>query len=192
VVVEAMIEGDGAFEPFVGPAASDATVPAEAYAAARTIARELEPQLLALAPSQQLVTLLARSTTAAAQQKVVSALSSKDETVQRSALAAIGAHADPAAVAELRRLLATNDNWATRKLAVQAMGRLGAAGSRAEATAALRESAQHDAYALVREAALLALASFDADAARPLARERATSDPEPRVREAAKGIAAAP
>jgi tetratricopeptide (TPR) repeat protein/HEAT repeat protein len=192
VVIEAMIEGDGAFEPFVGPAASDATVPATAYTAARTIARELEPQLLALAPTPQLVTLLARSSTAAAQQKVVSALSSKDETVQRSALAAIGAHADAAAVAELRRLLATNDNWATRKLAVQAMGRLGAAGSRAEAAAALRESAQHDAYALVREAALLALASFDLDAARPLAKDRATNDPEPRVREAAKGIAAAP
>jgi HEAT repeat protein len=192
VVVEAMIEGDGAFEPFVGPAASDATVPAAAYEAARTITRELEPQLLGLTPTQQLVTLLARSPTAAAQQKVVSALSSRDETVQRSALAAIGAHPDAAAVAELRRLVASNENWATRKLAVQAMGRLGAAGSRAEATAALREAVLHDSYALVREAALLALASFDVEAARPLARDRAANDPEPRVREAAKGLALAP
>jgi HEAT repeat protein len=123
---------------------------------------------------------------------VVSALSSRDETVQRSALAAIGAHPDAAAVAELRRLVASNDNWATRKLAVQAMGRLGAAGSRAEATAGLREAAIHDSYALVREAALLALASFDADAARPLARDRAANDPEPRVRDAAKGLLSAP
>jgi hypothetical protein len=79
-----------------------------------------------------------------------------------------------------------------RSLAVRAMGRLGAAGARAEASTALAHAAARDEYALVREAALRALAAFDPDSARPLARQLAASDAEPRVREAARAVAAAP
>ncbi len=54
----------------------------------------------------------------------------------------------------------------------------------------LAEAATKDSYALVRQAALEALASFDAAAARALAGRMASDDAEPRVREAAKAIAA--
>jgi HEAT repeat protein len=68
------------------------------------------------------------------------------------------------------------------------MGRLGAAGARAAAESSLRTAATQDPYALVREAALHALESFDATAARALALTL-ESDPEPRVREAARLVA---
>jgi hypothetical protein len=70
------------------------------------------------------------------------------------------------------------------------MGRLGAAGAGAEASARLVEAAMKDAYALVRQAALESLASFDSAGGRALAARVAASDPEPRVREAAKALAA--
>jgi hypothetical protein len=69
------------------------------------------------------------------------------------------------------------------------MGRLGAAGAGPDAGRRLSEAATRDAYALVRQAALEALASFDASAARALGTRMAASDPEPRVREAARAIA---
>jgi hypothetical protein len=80
------------------------------------------------------------------------------------------------------------DNWAMRVLAAQAMGRLGA-GSAAEASRHLRLAAVRDTYALVREAALIALSTFDAAGARELGGKMAESDPEPRVRETAQAIA---
>jgi hypothetical protein len=79
-----------------------------------------------------------------------------------------------------------------RVLAAQAMGRLGSAGAQDVAESSLRQAATHDSYALVREAALTALASFDVDGARPLARLMAGADAEPRVRDAAQRIAAKP
>ena len=78
-----------------------------------------------------------------------------------------------------------------RVLAAQAHGpaRRGGGGSRTRAGSSA-EAATKDAYALVRQAALEALASFDAAAARALAARMATTDPEPRVRDAAQAIAA--
>lgn len=75
-----------------------------------------------------------------------------------------------------------------RALAAEALGRLGKAGATKEASAALRETAEKEPYAIVREAALLALASFDRASARTLATAMASSDPEPRVRETARKI----
>jgi len=69
------------------------------------------------------------------------------------------------------------------------MGRLGATGDSDAATRHLREAATKDAYALVREAALEALATFDPKRAQELAETMATADPEPRVREAARALA---
>jgi hypothetical protein len=77
-----------------------------------------------------------------------------------------------------------------RVLAAQAMGRLGRAGGGPDAVARLTDAATKDTYALVRQAALESLASFDAGAARAVAARIATSDPEPRVRDAARAIAA--
>jgi HEAT repeat protein len=88
------------------------------------------------------------------------------------------------------KILSTHESWAMRVLAARALGRLGAAGAGPEATRFLTEAATKDAYALVRQAALEALAGFDAASARTLGARMAASDPEPRVREAAQAIAA--
>jgi hypothetical protein len=56
----------------------------------------------------------------------------------------------------------------------------------------LAEAASRDTYALVREAALEALASFDPQNARVTAQRMVVSDPEPRVREAARGVIQSP
>jgi tetratricopeptide (TPR) repeat protein/HEAT repeat protein len=185
-VVDAMAEGDGAFEPFVGLADGDG----QAHDAARRIARELEPKLEGFATNPAVIVQLARSSNPTASAAVVRALADPDESVQRTALSAIGAHADRAAVAEVSRILFAHESWAMRVLAAQAMGRLGGAGAREVADSSLRQAATHDSYALVREAALRALASLDPEGARPLARTMAATDPEARVREAAQRIAA--
>jgi tetratricopeptide (TPR) repeat protein/HEAT repeat protein len=187
-VVDAMAEGDGAFEPFVGPADGDAP----AHDAAKRLSQELEPSLEVFANRPGVIVQLARSANPSAIAAVVRALSDSNEVVQRTALSAIGSQADRAAVAAVGRILDAHESWAMRVLAAQAMGRLGSAGARATAETSLREAATHDAYALVREAALIALASFDADAARPLAQAMSKTDAEPRVREAAQRIAATP
>ncbi|MGO8994807.1 MAG: tetratricopeptide repeat protein [Polyangiaceae bacterium] len=187
-VVDAMAEGDGAFQPFVG--VSDGDGPARD--AARRISRALEPRLVDFAGKPEVIVQLARSANPTAMAAVVRALSDPDEAVERTALSAIGSHADRDAVAEVTRILFTQDGWAMRVLAAQALGRLGGAGARAAAESALLQAATHDSYALVREAALAALASFDADAARPLARTMAASDAEPRVRAVAQRIATTP
>jgi HEAT repeat protein len=88
------------------------------------------------------------------------------------------------------KILATHESWAMRVLAASALGRLGAAGAGPEAARLLTDAGTKDAYALVRQAALEALAGFDAAAARALASRMAASDPEPRVRDAAQAIAA--
>jgi hypothetical protein len=99
---------------------------------------------------------------------------------------------NPRAVASVGKLLASSESWAVRVLAAQAMGRLGAAGAGAEASARLAETVTKDGYALVRQAALEAVASFDKAGARALATHVASVDPEPRVREAARAVAAGP
>jgi HEAT repeat protein len=135
------------------------------------------------------IVLLARSPSDAATTAVVQAVSDPSEAVQRVALAAIGAHADARAAAAVTKLLGTHENWAMRVLAAQALGRLGAAGNQAEAGRALTAAATKDGYALVREAALVALASFDPSAARTLGAQMGQRDAEPRVRETARAIA---
>lgn len=132
--------------------------------------------------------LLARAGSLDAQSAVVGAVDDADESVQRVALSAIGVRADAAAVTAVSKLLRTHENWAMRVLGAQALGRLGAAGSGPDATKALRDAALTDPYALVREAALLALASYDKAAANQLAAQVAAKDVEPRVRETAKRL----
>ncbi len=185
------IEGEGTLLPFV---TSDAS--AAAHETARAIASDLEPKLIAFASDQtnpgvraRVTLLLARSASPAATAAVVQSLGDSDESVQRAALSAIG-QPERSAVAAIAHVLTTHKSWAMRVLAVQAMGRLGAAGARADASSSLRAAATGDSYALVREAALVALASFDGDAARVLAKKIATTDPEPRVVETARRICA--
>ena len=143
--------------------------------------------------------LVARSSSEAAMAAIVAGLEDASEAVQRVALSALGgarpgAAGAPAGAAGERaagataKILATHDNWAMRVLAARALGRLGAGGC-ASASPPLQEAATKDAYALVRQAALEALASFDAASAGAVASRLAATDPEPRVRDTAKAIA---
>jgi tetratricopeptide (TPR) repeat protein len=192
-VLDSLGGGDGSFKPFVS--GDSTTAPATAKAKAVEIGKNLESAIVPLArhPNAQTrmeaVVLLARAGSADAQTAVVGAVDDADEQVQRVALAAIGARADAAAVTAVTKLLRNHENWAMRVLGAQALGRLGAAGSGADATKALTSAAQTDGYALVREAALVALASYDKAAASQVAATIAQKDAEPRVRETAKRIA---
>ena len=157
------------------------------------LARHPDPEIRTKA-----LVLVARSSSDAAVDAVVAGLEDPNEAVQRVALAAVGtARTDgghvPAsahAVTAVAKILATHEAWAMRVLAAQAMGRLGAGGGGADAAARLTDAATKDTYALVRQAALEALASFAAGDARAHAPRMASSDPEPRVRDAARAIAA--
>jgi tetratricopeptide (TPR) repeat protein len=198
-VIDALGTGQGELTPFVGHGVGGA-----AAERARGIASALEPSIVALArhPDPALrtkaIVLVARSSSDAAVEAVVAALEDPNETVQRVALAAVAAprtdggrvQASARAVTAVGKLLAAHESWALRVLAAHAMGRLGVAGVGHEASARLVEAAQKDTYALVRQAAVESLASFDAAGARALAARVAVSDPEPRVREAAKAVAA--
>jgi HEAT repeat protein len=189
-VLDALGEGTGTLEPFVG-SEDDAGM---AHAKARDIGRTLEPSILALArhpdPAVRMkaIVLLSRSTSDVAVSEVVRATRDATEAVQRVAFAAIGSQRSAEAVQAVTQALDHNENWAMRVLAAGALGRLGAAGGGEEVALALRRSATRDAYALVREAALTSLESFDPVGGRQLAEQLAGADPEPRVREAARAI----
>ena len=91
--------------------------------------------------------------------------------MQRVALASIGQHADAKSVAAVAKVMRSHESWAMRVLAAQALGRLGARAGRrgAEATRQLKEAATKESYALVREAALVALSTYDENEASQLA-----------------------
>ena len=200
-VIDALGSGQGELLPFVGPGETG-----PAADAARALAAALEPGVVPLArnpdPSirTKAIVLVARSSDDTATDAIVAALEDPNEAVQRVAIAAVGAPrttgrpaADGRAIAAVAKMLASHDSWAMRILAAQAFGRLGAidALDRAvahEIGARLADAAARDSYALVRQASLEALASFDAAGARVVAQRMATTDPEPRVREAAAAL----
>ncbi|HEX7664171.1 MAG TPA: HEAT repeat domain-containing protein, partial [Polyangiaceae bacterium] len=197
-VLDALGTNDGSLRPLLAPPTAGATDPAslqKARARAKLLARNLEPQIVSIArhpdPSLRMkaVVLLARSPTDDAREAMVRAVVDSNEAVQRVALASLGSEPNPRAVAAVGKLLALQESWAMRVLAVEALGRLGAAGSGGDAADLLKNAALHDTYALVREAAVKALASFDGPKAKLLAAQMASADPEPRVRETAQGIA---
>jgi HEAT repeat protein len=193
-VLDALGAREGALEPFLGD--EDGPDVAPARAKAREIAAALEPSVIALSrhpdPSVRMkaLVLLSRSKSDAATAAITDAVSDSTEAVQRVALASIGKHADAKSVEKVAKVMRTHESWAMRVLAAQALGRLGGAGAGAEATTRLREAASKESYALVREAALVALASYDAASVRDLATQMERTDPEPRVRETAARIRA--
>ena len=117
-----------------------------------------------------------------------SAVTDSSESVQRVALASIGQHADAKSVTAAAKVMRGHESWAMRVLAAQALGRLGAAGAGAEATRQLKEAATKESYALVREAALVALSTYDKTRGVPARPGHGEADPEPRVRETATKI----
>ncbi len=194
-VLDALGSRDGAFEPFLATS-EDGPELQPARAKAREIATALEPSIVPLSrnPDPQMrtkaIVLLARSKTDAAGEAIAKAVTDPSETVQRVALASIGQHADAKSVAAVAKVMHSHDSWAMRVLAAQALGRLGAGGAGAEATKQLKEAALKEPFALVREAALIALATYDKGEASAVAATMATKDPEPRVRETANKIRA--
>jgi HEAT repeat protein len=194
-VLDALGTREGTLEPFVS-AGEDGPEMAAAHAKAREIAAALEPNVVALSrhpdPAVRMkgLVLLSRSSSDVAAGSIADAVTDPNESVQRVALASIGRHADAKAVLKVAKIMHTHESWAMRVLAAQALGRLGGAGASAEATKELREAALKESYALVREAALVALAGYDKAAARDVARTMATKDPEPRLRQTANQILA--
>jgi tetratricopeptide (TPR) repeat protein/HEAT repeat protein len=196
-VLDALGSGEGELAPFVARGEQGA-----AAEKAKAIVAALEPSLVPLAKHPdpavrtKAIVLVARSSSDAAIEAVVAGLEDPDEAVQRVALAAVGAPradggktpASARSVSAVGKILTTHESWAMRVLAARALGHLGAAGE-PEASRLLGEAATKDAYALVRQAALEALAGFDAASARTLGASMARTDPEPRVREAALAIA---
>jgi tetratricopeptide (TPR) repeat protein len=198
-VLEALGTREGAFDPFV----SGDDAPEAAKAKAREIAAALEPSVVEMTRHQdpqvrtRALALLARSRSDAAAQAIARAVSDRNESVQRIALASIGQQADVGSVNAVGKVMHDHESWAMRVLAAQALGRLGAAAASrgADGAAALRaatghlkEGAAREPFALVREAALVALASYDRASAVELASKMSTSDPEPRVRDTAARI----
>lgn len=134
--------------------------------------------------------LLSRSKSDAASAAIAQAVTDPSDAVQRVALGSMGQHPDAKSVAAAAKVMRGHESWAMRVLAAEALGRLGAAGAGAEGTRQLKEAATKESYALVREAALVALATYDKAEAAQLAGIMLTSDPEPRVRETAAKIRA--
>jgi tetratricopeptide (TPR) repeat protein/HEAT repeat protein len=205
-VLDALGDGAGELAPFTeqgasGPAAQAArTLTAGLLPSIATLARDPDPQTRSRA-----LAVLGRWSNDAAVDAVVGGLEDPVEDVRRVALASIGAQsldgvAAPAierAVQALGTILDSDRgddaehaerDWPMRVLAAQALGRLGRS-DRAGAAAHLTAAIKGDRYALVREASLEALASFDTADAVPIARAAVVNDPEPRVREAAAKLA---
>jgi len=134
--------------------------------------------------------LLSRSRTDGAAAAIAQAVTDPADSVQRVALSSMGQHADAKSVAAAAKVMRGHESWAMRVLAAEALGRLGVAGATAEATKQLKEAATKETYALVREAALVALSTYDKAEASQLAATIATTDPEPRVRETAAKVRA--
>jgi tetratricopeptide (TPR) repeat protein/HEAT repeat protein len=188
-VLDAMGTREGTLEPFLF-ATEDSPETAAAHAKVKDINAAIEPSVVALsrhpdpAVRMKAIVLLARSKSDAATNAIARAVTDTNDGVQRVALASIGGHADAQAITAVSKVMRTHESWAMRVLAAQALGRLGGS----EATKQLKEAATKEPYALVREAALVALASYDKNEASQLAAQMAIHDAEPRVRETAAKI----
>ncbi len=197
-VLDAMSAREGALEPFVGMEESPDLQPARAKV--REIAAAIEPSVVALsrhpdpAVRTKAIVMLSRSSSDTASAAIAQAVTDPNDSVQRVALSSIGQRGDAKSVAAVAKVMRGHESWAMRVLAAQALGRLGASGkgdpASKDAAKHLEEAARKESFALVREAALVALASFDKASAGTLAAQMEKSDPEPRVRETAARIRA--
>ena len=171
VVLADLAEGNGSFEPFLGPENDPVTEPARDKA--KALIASLEPAILGLVHHQdvrlrlQSITLLAASESPASVAALVDALSDPEESVERVALLALGtsaSHREAKALDEVARVLEKSDVWSVRVLAAQALARLGSGAHGVVSPLAathLEQAALHDPYAMVREAALRALVEVD-------------------------------
>jgi hypothetical protein len=205
VVADAMLSNAQRGKLGLAPFTSDTLPPSPATApvdeAIEAIAEAVVPGFVALERHPEVdvrtraVELLARRPEPEAQAALVDALGDPDEGVRRAALSAVGAIPSERLVEAVAALVKDSPSWPLRVRAAEALGRLGARHGAAAPpppilVSTLATAAQHDGFALVREAAARALASVDPAAARPVLSELAKGDVEPRVREAATELLA--
>ena len=170
-----------------------ANVP-DARAKIRSIAQQIEPGVVLLArhPDSAIrtraIVLLSRSPSKEAAQAMTLALTDADPNVARIALSATGAHPSDATVLAVAGILKKHEAWSMRLLAAQALGRVGKSGAKELVAPALEQSIKEEPFAIVREAALVALNECDPERARAVAKDVAANDAEPHVRDTAKGI----
>lgn len=197
LVADAMLARGNApaLAPFTDGA--DRLAPDQRSKAEETAARitsQVAPAFVALVrhPSADLriraVRVLARESTPSAQTAVIDALRDEDETVQRAALAVLGERGSSHGVEALSALLVDSPTWSLRVRAAKALGRLEPGRAPPKAVEALSTAATKDGYALVREAAIAALAKVAMVQARPVLAEVAKNDVEPKVRELAQRL----
>ncbi|MCC6215639.1 MAG: HEAT repeat domain-containing protein [Polyangiaceae bacterium] len=161
---------------------------ARAEAAAEAVATQLVAAFVALAshPSPELRVLalgvVGRRTEPEARALVVASLADRDSRVRRAAIALARELELREAAPQLAALLA-DPEFGARVAAADALAALGAADRDIEDR--LRRAALSDAYALVREAAVRAVAAVGGAHARSTLEEVRRVDAEPRVRAAA-------
>lgn len=120
------------------------------------------------------------------------ALDSPNAEVQRLAIAELAVRGDATNVAGLATVLSTHKEWSVRADAARALGQIGKRDATAAVEPALLKAAKGDKFAFVREAALRGLAASGRPSAKAALVEAQAGDPEPRVREVAKTLLAAP
>jgi tetratricopeptide (TPR) repeat protein/HEAT repeat protein len=191
VVLDAFAKED-ALTPILN--AEEAAQYPDARAKIRAIATQIEPGVVLLArhPDSAIrtraIVFLARSSSKEAAQAMTLALTDSDPNVARIALSATGAHPSQATVDAVAEIMKKHEAWSMRLLAAQALGRVGKAGAKDAAAPHLVRAVTDEPFAIVREAALVALDECDHERARVVAKDVATKDPEPHVRETAKQI----
>jgi len=172
----------------------DLEVRGRAEAVARRVAAKLVPAFLALAehPAADVraaaLAFLAKRDEPECVRAVVAGIGDANPETRRAVLASLDTRHAPAASAVVA--LASSPDWSVRVIAVEALGRLIRGGEPREAQAALEHAAIEDRTALVREAALRALARSGGSAARSVIERARSTDPEPRVRKTASALAA--
>jgi tetratricopeptide (TPR) repeat protein/HEAT repeat protein len=199
VVADALLAGDDralVLVPFTDSAGTlDPKLAGAVERAVEDIAMAVVPGFIALVrhPAIEVrtraVELLARRPEPEAQAAVIDALGDPEESLRRAALSAIGSIKHGPTIAAVSLLARESASWSLRVRATEALGRLGMGGSPPAAVVeTLGAAARSDPYALVREAAVIAIAKLGRDVAGPILREIAGKDAEPRVRETALGL----
>jgi cellulose synthase operon protein C len=121
-----------------------------------------------------------------AKQAVQESIRENDPEVCKAALAAFSATTDASSAAAAIRILNNAKSWALRRYAATALGHLGKSKQPRKALSqVLRRSAQHDAFALVREAALNSYVVLFPKQAEALLEHVQRNDPERQLRVAA-------
>jgi tetratricopeptide (TPR) repeat protein len=162
---------------------------------AEAIAAASVPGFAALArhPSESVrkrsIEFLARRTEPEAIEAVVAALDPSDAGVCKAALSAVGDARNAATVSAIIALTKSSESWSLRAHAARALGRVARQGEqRAAVEATLTQAAQKDSFALVREAAIRAIAVRGGDFSGKLLRAIAKAEKEPGLRALAAGF----